>query len=83
MHNPEGRGTSPGPVAPTSARRLGSGAVRSGGDVERIPLSAVQHAMLLHSGSAPGEGFYVLQKLFTLREQLNLAVFEQALRDLF
>ncbi|WP_322763132.1 amino acid adenylation domain-containing protein [Frankia sp. Cr2] len=62
--------------APGTARR-------PAGEVERHPLSAVQHAMLLHSISAPGEGVYLLQKVLTLHERLNTAMFEQALRQLF
>ncbi len=54
-----------------------------GGEVEKLPLSPVQHAMLLHSISAPGEGVYILQKLLTLHEKMNEVVFEQALRELF
>jgi hypothetical protein len=48
----------------------------------RYPLSPVQYAMLLHSTVAPDEGVYVLQKLLTLPERLDLTLFERALHEL-
>lgn len=49
---------------------------------DRYPLSALQHATLLHSLITPEEGVYLQQKLLTLREDLNLPAFEAALRAL-
>ncbi|WP_416211367.1 condensation domain-containing protein [Frankia sp. Cas3] len=84
MRNPDGYGAPPGPAVSATVDQPAPGtARRPAGEVERHPLSAVQHAMLLHSISAPGEGVYLLQKILTLHERLNTAMFEQALRQLF
>jgi hypothetical protein len=64
---------------PSSAREARDAAGRV---AARYPLSPVQYAMVLQSLSTPDEGVYVLQKLLTLPERLDLVLFERALHEL-
>jgi hypothetical protein len=49
--------------------------------VDIYELSPLQQGMLFHALSAPGVGVDIEQVIITLREPLDIATFERALRD--
>lgn len=49
--------------------------------VDSYELSPLQQGMLFHALSAPGSGVDIEQVVFTLKERLDVAVFEQAMRE--
>ena len=49
--------------------------------IDTYELAPLQQGMLFHALSTPGVGVDIEQVIFTLRESLDVATFEQALRE--
>src|SRR5512145_1105227 len=45
---------------------------------DAYPVSPIQHAMLVHSLSAPDSGVYVQQLVAVLHEELNVSAFQRS-----